>query len=71
MAYNLYKEIPKFKAFLEGQGLKKDISKGDFCKNLMIFFGMKKQTSLNWLKNFELTGQITNDNDIINFKVNE
>ena len=67
MGFNMYKQIDNIKKELEEDGFKKDISKGDFCRKLMVMYGMKKKTSINWCNNFLDVGFISISDDKINF----
>jgi len=58
MAYNMYKQIEKIKESLKQKGYKKDIPTDIFGKELMILFGMKKQTAKKWIATFEEVGLI-------------
>jgi hypothetical protein len=70
MAYNIYKQIPKFREHLKSMGIDNNIPKDVFGKNLMLYFGMNKKTAMKWIIQFKEVGLIeVNDNlNIIKFK---
>jgi len=63
MGFNMYKQIDNIKNELEADGYKKDIPKDVFCKKMMVLYGMKKKTSINWFENFLTVDFISISND--------
>jgi len=53
MAYNLYKQVDKVKESLEEKGYKKDIPMVVFRNEIMVMFGMKNLTAVEWIRNFD------------------
>ena len=70
MAFNIYNQIPKVKEYLKNIGYTNNIPKEDFSIALMLIFGMRKKTAIEWIDNFENANLIIIDymNNTINFK---
>ena len=69
MAYNIYKQLPKFREYLKECGLSTvDIPRSLFTSMLMIYFGMNKATAIRWRNQFCEVGLIEEKDNIINFK---
>lgn len=67
MAYNMYKQMGKIKEALEEKGYSKDIPISIFGNELMLHFGMKKNTAIKWIKTFESVKLISIDDRKVNF----
>ena len=68
MAYNIYKQIPKFREYLKEKDISvKDIPRSQFGRELMLFFGMNKTTAIKWLDQFIEVGLISEVDEKINF----
>lgn len=67
MGFNIYKEIPKIKENLKEMGYKKKIPIDVFAKNLMIQFGMKRETTRKWISYFEENNIIKISKDEVTF----
>ena len=67
MGFNIYKEIPKIKEYLKGEGYVKNIPGIAFGRALMILFGMKKETVRKWINYFEENDIIKIEGDKVNF----
>ena len=69
MAYNIYKQIPKFREYLKEKNIKdKNIPRSVFGLELMLFFGMNKTTAIKWLDQFIEVGLIEEKEGKIYFK---
>jgi len=67
MGFNMYNQIPKIRADLEGDGYKKDIPVDVFGEYLMLKYGMKKNTAVRWITLFQAVNLIKVNDGIINF----
>jgi len=68
MAYNIYKQLPKFREYLKEKNIKdKNIPRSVFGLELMLFFGMNKNTAIKWLDQFIEVGLLVEEDKIINF----
>lgn len=69
MAYNMYKQISKIRESLEDKEYKKDIPLEIFGRELMLMFGMRKKTAIEWTQTFEDVNliKINNDTNTVNF----
>lgn len=67
MAYNMYKQIGKIRESLEGKGYIKDVPLEMFCRELMLIFGMRKKTAIEWANTFEDVKLININNNKVNF----
>ena len=67
MGFNIYKEIPKIKEYLKGEGYVKNIPAHAFGRSLMILFGMKKATVRKWISYFEENDIIKINDGVVNF----
>ena len=67
MAYNMYKQIGKIRESLENKGYKKDVPLEIFCRELMLIFGMRKNTAIKWSCTFEDVELIKISNNMVNF----
>lgn len=62
MAFNMYKQIDKIKQELGTRGYDGNIPYDIFGKTIMVMFGMKRQTAITWIKNFDTVGLIKINN---------
>lgn len=68
MAYNMYKQISKIRESLQEKGFVAKIPREIFGRELMLMFGMKKQTALKWIQTFSDVNLIKeNENNTIDF----
>ncbi|MBD3263647.1 MAG: hypothetical protein GF375_00915 [Candidatus Omnitrophica bacterium] len=68
MAYNIYKQLPKFRDYLLENNIKiSNIPRSDFGRQLMLFFGMNKKTAIKWIDQFIEVGLIIEEDNNINF----
>jgi len=67
MGFNMYNQIPKIRADLEGDGHKKDIPVDVFGEYLMLKYGMKKNTAVRWISLFQAVNLIKVNDGSINF----
>lgn len=67
MGFNMYNQIDNIRQNLKKQGYMKNIPEDIFCRSLMILFGMKKKTAMNWIYNFKAVGFIDYKEDKVNF----
>ena len=63
----MYKQIGKIRESLNEKGHKKDIPIDVFCRELMLVFGMRKKTAIEWMHTFSDVDLIKIENDIIIF----
>jgi len=69
MGYNIYKQMNHFKNDLEKKrGNLKNLTKNEFGKALMLYFGMRKKTAVEWIDNFVEVGIISIDNGFVKFQ---
>lgn len=64
----MYKQIGKIKVKLLQQGYKKDIPIDKFGLILMLEYGMKKNTAIEWIRLFEEGKLITVNKGVVNFR---
>jgi len=67
MAYNMYKQIGKIRESLDTKGYSKDIPTEIFCKELMLIFGMRRKTAIEWTDTFEDVNLISVKMEKVNF----
>lgn len=63
----MYNQIKKIRENLEKRGYTNNIPTDMFGKELMILFGMRKKTSIEWIKTFEGVGLIKIEEDKVIF----
>lgn len=69
MGFNIYKEMPKIKEYLKKAGY----NDGDkipvevFGSSLMFIFGMKKETAVKWINEFETIKIISLHKGMVSF----
>lgn len=65
MGFNMYKQIPKIRNDLKEKGFENDIPLNEVKKAMMVMFGMKEQTVVRWIRDYERNNVLIVDIDTL------